>query len=278
MPSIAETYAGRSGSIGDNSFEELTYRAIDYDNTADVYAAVLAEAPETFNDLPRRSISAAQYSEHEECWKVTVSYTQARPTVQAQPSNTVAYSFNYQMRGQQIYRSLETAFKEDRVRPGEAPDFGGLINVTFDHSNGKPEGLQLEPPDETHSLEFTGPSVFVNAAYQDIVEQMCGRMNDAPFRGADTGELVLVRVQGGVRSGEDWSISFGFARRVNEFAKTIVPGLIVPFKRGHDLVWTWNQPKFEATSAGLLVTAYPRAVYVERVFEFGNFDLLGLPI
>lgn len=269
---VEERYSGRSGRIGESPFERVQWNALEYDNTADIYIDVASAAPSTMNDLRLRAISVEPHTDVENCWIATADYGPVKSLV-IQETGTVAYRFNFQMQSMHIYRSLATI--DAVAAPGETlPDFGRLINVVFDGTNNRPEGLQLNAPSENFSLDFAAPNLTVTPAYQLTVESIQGCVNNATFKGRPAGSLLFVRCNGGFRTDEDWSISFGFAYSPNQTSIEVNEDITIAAKDGHDLLWTYNDSKNE----GGLIVQKPHAAYVERVYPRADFSLLGLGV
>lgn len=271
MAAIYEKYAGRSGSAGEEYSADLQYIVTDEDSDADVFTLVLATAPSTHRGLPIRNVSIQPYSENENCWVATVRYGVPKLPTPSQAQSTVGYRFNFQAQGAHIYNSLAT-ISSTGIGMATPPDWKQLINVVFDGTNHRCEGVQLNPPPETFSLDYTPVNAVVTSGYQMAVESVVGCVNNATYGGRPAGSLLLVRCSGGVRTNEDWQISFGFSYIPNQTNIAVSSDITVAAKDGHDLLWTYNNA---AVDAGVIVSR-PLAAYVERVWPRADFSVLGL--
>jgi hypothetical protein len=229
--------------------------------------------------IPDGTGSIDENGEIEDLYEVEIGYGQI-PEPAAPPSTgEVEYRFNFQAQGAHVYFSRETllfctengcsAFASDV----EAQDFKGAINVVSDAGKLRCEGMQIDPPAETFSLAYYPENAVVTSGYQEIVEGLCGKVNESTFRGKPAGSIMLVRVSGGVRTGEDWQIEFGFGYVPNDTEIPVGPDIVVDEKDGLDLLWAFTT---EAVVEGVLIKK-PIAAYVERVWPRGDFSALALP-
>lgn len=173
------------------------------------------------------------------------------------------------------------------IEDGSAASFGGAIGVSHD----KVEGVDITVP----VFSFTVSKVFhrLSQAYIAQVFYLTGKTNDAAWAvnvgGVNisfaAGEVLFLGASGQKRIGVNvvpegqsdpvnpWELSFKFAASPNATGLTI--GSIGNIeKRGWDYLWVrYEDAKDEAAKT---LVKLPQAVYVERVYEEGNFALLGL--
>jgi hypothetical protein len=239
----------------------------------DVGIWVEANSPSMLAGLVRNDIEMEEYGELADQWLATAKYGELEETEQA-ASGSVEYRFNFQAQGIHVYQSLETI--ASYARTGEtARDFKGAVNVVSDGGKLRTEGYQIDPPAETFSLNYYPVNAVVTAEYQLLVADLCGKVNDYEYRGCEAGSLMLVRVSGGVRTSEDWSIEFGFGYVPNQLDIPVGDDITVPSKDGLDLLWPFYGEDVDGDADALIKT--PLSAYVERVWYRGNFDLLALP-
>jgi hypothetical protein len=246
---------------------------------ADVFAWVLANAPATITGLVLNDVWIEESGEIKDQWDATAQYGETELQSTPPASGAMEYRFNFQAQGGHFYQSLETVLfctgDGCSADPTEvdAEDFHGAINVVNDGGKNRCEGQQIDPPAETFTLAYYPVNAVVDAAYQTLVEGMCGCVNDDEFRGKPAGSLMLVRVSGGVRTNDDWSIEFGFAYIPNDTEIPVGPNITVDEKEGMDLLWAYYKP----VKGDKELIKRPKAAYVERVWRRADFSLLGLP-
>lgn len=205
-------------------------------------------------------------------WTGTVEYT--RPENERHTPETGDSSFSFDTGGgtQHITQSLETV--GSYAASGNAPDFGGAIGVTHDNVEGVDIIVPVYSFAETHYLD----DEVVTNAYKGKLFHLTGKVCNASFKGLDAGECLFLGVSGSQRgSGADWEISFRFAGSENKTNLT-VGGITGINKKGWEYLWVRYQDVTE-DSPGLvapMVVKQPIAVYVEKVYENGNFADLGI--
>ncbi|MEX0744876.1 MAG: hypothetical protein WD118_04675, partial [Phycisphaeraceae bacterium] len=138
------------------------------------------------------------------------------------------------------------------------------------------EGVEITVPvyhfSETHYL----PASEVTLGYRGDLFHLTGKVNNAGFRGLAAGECLFLGASGsrrGTDPEDDWEISFRFAGSPNRTNLTV--GSITGIdKLGWDYLWVRYEDVEDETAHAL--TKRPVAVYVEQVYESGNFGLLGI--
>ena len=150
-----------------------------------------------------------------------------------------------------------------------APDFQGAIGVT----ESSVEGVEITVPQfsfgETHYLAAS----VVTLAYARAVATLTGKVNAAPFRSFYRGEVLFLGASGRRRGEEDWEISFKFTAIPNALGLQ-VGGIVVPEKEGWHYLWVRYED--EKDEAAKVLTRRPVAAYVEQVYQYGDFGLLGI--
>jgi len=263
MP-VTITEAAGSGvrAAGTSPQAELRYHVQGTTSDATALALVEAASPATHAGLARQSWRVEPL-EGGSIWEATVTYGPAGATGES--------SFQFSTTGgqQRITQSLATVSTGVPPTHDTTPDFARAINVT----DGAVEGVDITVPvysfTETHYL----PESAVTGAYKATVFRLTGRVNGATWRGFAAGEVLFLGVEGSRRGGGDWELSFKFAASPNVSGQVI--GDCSPVdKEGWHLLWI-RYEDVEDESARMLVKR-PRAVYVEQVYEYGDFTLLGI--
>lgn len=151
----------------------------------------------------------------------------------------------------------------------KAPDYHEAVNATLEGV----EGVDVTVPTFAFSETYTFPVATVNARYREALFTLTGKMNAATFRGLKRGECLFLGASGSRRGYDDVEITFKFAGSANR-ANFKAGSIAVEEKLGWDYLWVRYSDRSDS-AAGYLVKR-PVAVFVERVYEFGNFDLLGI--
>ena len=223
----------------------------------------------TYGDLIRKSISLepvhVDTANLDTCiWEVTVQYGEKDEPESGDPST---FSFDTGGGTQHITQSLSTIGKY--AASGTAPDFKGAVGVTHDNVEGVDITVPVYQFSETHYL----PDSQVTMAYRGDLFRLTGRVNDASFKGLDAGECLFLGASGSKRGNDDWEISFRFAASPNRTGITVgtITGVA---KKGWEYMWVRYEDT-EDTNAKRIVKR-PTAVYIEKVYEYGDFSALGI--
>lgn len=176
---------------------------------------------------------------------------------------------------QKIFRSLATTPYEGPG--GAAIDFKGAINVTDDGV----EGVEIVVPSFATTITKWFHNVDVTQTWINTLEEMTGRMNNAPLTGwprplggRAAGEALLLGARGQQRGvNGDFEITFEFAVSRNVVGVTVdeISGIA---KGGHSYLWVRYEDRIDDTTKRMVKK--PIQVNVERVYEYGDFSLLGL--
>jgi len=122
---------------------------------------------------------------------------------------------------------------------------------------------------ETHILANSA----VTAAYKGKLFALTGKTNNATFKGFAIGECLFLGASGSKRGKGDWEITFRFAASPNKTGLTVgdITGIA---KKGWEYLWVRYEDAVD-TAAGTMVKK-PLAVYIEKVYEEGNFADLAI--
>lgn len=267
MATVTEKFVSRPSTVGDGAQVDLNYIVSDTDDDLVAKAALLAGSPTVYDGLVRQSAHIEPLGPG--LWEGTVRYA---PFVYQQPL-TGESSFTFDTGGgtQHITQSLQTMGKYAAAGT-TAPDFGSAIGVTHDNVEGVDITIPVFQFSETHYL---APNL-VTPSYQGTLFRLTGKVNSAPFRACDTGECLFLGASGsrrGTSLDADWEITFRFAGSPNMTGLTVgsITGIA---KKGWEYMWV-RYADSEDASAKVLVKK-PVAVYVEKVYDLANFDLLGI--
>lgn len=97
----------------------------------------------------------------------------------------------------------------------------------------------------------------------------------APSRrwGLAAGECLFLGASGSKRGAEDWEITYRFAGSPNRTGLVVGPITGIS-KKGWEYMWVRYADSEDA--AARTIVKKPVAVYIERVYEEGNFAALGI--
>ncbi len=147
----------------------------------------------------------------------------------------------------------------------------GAIGVTADSV----EGVDIQVPIYTFSESHIILNELVTQAYKLSLFQLTGKVNSAGFKGFARGEVLFLGASGSKRGFDDWEITFRFAASPNATNLTI-GGISGISKEGWQYLWIRYEDE-EDTSAKTLIKR-PSAIYIEQVYNYGDFALMGIGV
>jgi len=274
---VLERFDSRGTETGCGASVELTYNIKGTADDTEALAALEAEAAGSYGGLVRSRAALEPVHVDEEnpddcVWSGIVEYTRGENERHTPETGDSAFSFDTGGGTQHITQSLETV--GSYAASGTAPDFKGAIGVTHDSVEGVDIIVPVYHFAETHYLS----NATVTNAYKGKLFRLTGKVCSASFKGLDAGECLFLGVSGSQRgSGADWEVTFRFAGSENKTNLTVgdITGIN---KKGWEYLWVRYQDVTE-DSPGLvapMVVKQPIAVYVEKVYEYGNFADLGI--
>jgi hypothetical protein len=234
-----------------------------------VKAALADQSDLTYGGLVRDTYTAKE--EGNGLWLGEVRYVSAEmQRREPQPVGSVRETFNSGGGTQHITQSRETI----ACYPGE--DFPvlmdntrGAIGVTLE---GEVQGCDVVTP----AYNFTRRKVFlpgeVTNEYKGVIFALTGKTNDDEFEGFAEGEVLFLGAEGSDRDDGCYEINFNFSAKPNRTGVTI-GGIEGIDYGGWDYVWILYVPKENEDTK--LVMKVPGGVWVERVYDSGDFSDLG---
>lgn len=201
------------------------------------------------------------------------------------------YSFSYTAEMRKKTQSIATVFRRtrsDSVNPnapsffGTAKDYKRAVNVSRSGGVIKVEGYEAPEPTSAWQRQLRVP--IMTLAFKNVIRNLIGKKNNAPFYGSNAGEVVLWGCNGQNIKGTEFMLTFDFHERQNianytispaitdEDEEVIEPPLIIPYAAGWDHVWV----EYENEVRDNQLVPVPVAVYVEQIIENANFALLGI--
>ncbi|MBN2581477.1 MAG: hypothetical protein JXL80_00305 [Planctomycetes bacterium] len=266
MPvTVLEKFDSRASTTGANASVELTYTIRGTDDDTVAKAQLLIDSPATYDGLVRQS-AEIEPVDGRDLWNGTVRYGVAKPAERPETGDS-SFSFDTGGGTQHITQSLQTVAKY--AASGTAPDYGGAIGVTHDSVQGVDITVPVYNFAETHYLA----DAVVTLAYRGTLFRLTGKVNNAAFKGLDAGECLFLGASGSKRGEEDWEITFRFAGSENKTGLTVgeITGIA---KKGWEYMWVRYEDAEDDTAKALVKK--PVAVYIEKVYEDGDFSGLGI--
>jgi len=269
MPlTLTEKLDSRKWTTGDNASVEMVYILTGTSDDVTAKNLIASSTASTYNGLVRQSIQIepewVDTTTGDGQWVATVRYGVRPPTEVGESS----FSFDTSGGTQHITQSLATIHRYGA--PGTtAPDFGGAIGVTHDNVEGVDITVPVYSFSETHYLD----AAVVTPAYKGTLFSLTGKVNNASFKGLAAGECLFLGASGSKRGAEDWEITYRFAGSPNRTGLVVGPITGIS-KKGWEYMWVRYADSEDA--AAKAIVKKPVAVYIERVYEEGNFAALGI--
>jgi len=273
MATLVQAFEPRTGVF--NQRAEVEYNVFDAADEDAVKTICYAEIPVSYNDggytLYHREIEIKERL-GETTWKVTARYKKPDQTDPDAPRPDPQFAFDTSGGTQHITQSLETLGSYKVAGAVPAPNYKQAIGYDGENVNGTDITVPGFKFSETHFF-FAAE---VTEAYKKKVANLTGRINPDIFRGFARGEVLFLGAAGS-RQGDDsddlWQISFNFARFPNTDGFT-VGDVEVGAKKGWEYYWVLYADAVD--DAAHSIVRVPKCVYIERVYEYGNFGDLGI--
>ena len=213
------------------------------------------------------SISINEFTDDH--WNATATWTVQRSNIRFTGTDGRFYEFNISSTTANIKQSIETVGKYPAGTGGVAPNYLGAIGVSKDGI----AGVDIVIPIFNFSETVERSTTYVDTARLREWARLTGKINANPFKGHERGEVLFMGCSGSRRAGEYYKIMFHFA--VQENARNITVGEInIPEKLGWDYLWILYRDTVDEIQE--FVIKEPQAAYVEKVYKWGNFGILGL--
>lgn len=271
MPTVEELFVGRTETMGGRESAEIAYVVSNAENESQVKAAAKDAIPELHTvDPTRPPLTRTQLTLDERInnttWRVIARFEREDGATSGDIKEP-EYSFDTGGGTQHITQSIKTLGKHG---PEASDKLGGAIGYDGEHVAGVDITVPVYNFSETHHLANST----VTQAFQMNLYRLTGKINGSAFRGFQPGEVLFLGASGN-RTGEwgDWSITYRFAASMTRSNFT-VGSISVARKRGWDYMWV--QYADDVDDEKSIVVKKPVAVYIEQVYEEGNFSQLGI--
>ena len=262
---VTEKFESRQGATGRSPSIELRYTIRGTNDDVAARNALIATAPATYDPwgtgilfLPRDTVALEPVGDA--LWDGIVRYG----PVQA---NESSFAFDTGGGTQHVTQSKQTVARY----PSSAGDCQGAIGVTKDSVEGVDITVPVYQFSETHFL----PNSAVTPTYKATLFALTGTVNAPAFRNLAAGECLFLGAAGTRRGNGDWEITYRFAASPNASNLTI-GNLTGISKKGWEYLWVRYQDEVRGTGPDAVLVKVPKAVYVERMYDYADFGALEI--
>lgn len=268
MAIIVKAISGQSGSVADSEESHvLEYLAWDPDNRnasfADIWAAVSAATPTTFDSLPISDVSYEEDGEILGSWTFSITYS----TVEAAEA---LLRIGFDSTGGTVRVTTSKATTSYPATGRTAPDFKGGIEV----SGGEAQGIDITIPALKVVFNYKWPVGSISLTQVRNLAGFTGKVNNASWYGFDAGELLFLGASGEIDPTLPTDIQYTFVASENATGLSIGSAITGIAKQGHQHLWVAFEEQADA-SAGKSIPR-PLAAYVETLYGVADFALFGI--
>jgi hypothetical protein len=242
----------------------------------EVYELALLNNPSVYQGLLRKSIDLTPL--FTDMWDVDAEYGIGKPT----GISPDVYAFKIGTQSVHITQALETIYRLTSADPnppvanggkGSAADVKEAIGLTAEDV----AGCDILVPKMEWSK--TVQRAEITFEYLITLLNLVGKTNSTIFYGFPVGTLLYLGAepstsQGQLANGEEfpiWGLTHQFAYERNRLNFGI-SNITVPEKKGWHYLWA----KYGLAVSDNRLLQPPEAVYVQRVYEAGNYELLEI--
>lgn len=287
MPITVYEKVGREFTLGEGRVEDtVQFLVTGAFSEPEVVAAIEATVPAVFNNLFFLNTSARELAFG--LWEGSANYgiptagtevpsqlglpgTAPPPPAPPAANEPLGPEWSFTTSGgtQHILFSKQTKQQETGTTPVPAPDNKNAIGA----SRNGPEGCDIVISRFELTKTAKYPQISLN--FVRAMVDLTGKTNDDTFLGVfQAGEALYLGADGNYRDNEGWSIVHRFSMAPNRPKKNA--DSTNPLDRveanGHDYIWV----KFRTDESNGGAVQQPDSVYVERVYDEGDFDKLGM--
>lgn len=265
---VFEAFPSRDQTLSENPSCDFIYNVIGTTDELIARYMVGIYAPITYDGLVRKSITLKQLAP--DAFEGTVRFGGIKwPEI-----GDMKWAFDTTGGTQHITQSLSTANKYPRS--GEtAADYKGAIGVVDSNGSVNVDGCDIIIPKFTWTETWQMDPKLVPFNYAMTLRDLTGCTNDTAFRGFQPYEVVFTgaRGSGSVKNPNVVELTYNFQADKNVTGKTIgdITGIA---KNAWDYLWVQYVDEIDTTAKKLVKR--PKAVYVERVYDSGDFSKLKI--
>jgi len=283
MSATATQTNGVEIGFGQNPFRNVPYVITGANTEADAITALLAAAPTTVDALARTNTYTLT-EKGGDVWEGKIAYkpfpTQLKDmspgmgpldpiaTGHDAPATTASgcLEFSFGVKSEKIYNSGPYG-GTDAHYPSGAVSQKGFINVGKDSV----DGVDRNFPTCRITSSVVYASEDVTSTLWCAIGRLVGKTNQAAFRGFAIGEVMFMGGSLKQRDDGDWNATWEFEISENKTGLSVgtITGIA---KKGWQYLWTKYQ---DGVDTGIPVKI-PLAVFVENIYESGDFGLLKI--
>lgn len=257
-----EAFAGRLIRGGDSAEISLKVVITETDNEIEAAECLIANVPGQWGDLPLTQYTLEQIGNNE--WEGEATY-RAKDFA---GNDSVVQSFDTTGGTAHIYVSKET-IGSYAVGGAGFPYFEGAINANGDSV----EGIDIPAPEFNLVIRRIMTRNDVINTYYQTVFNLTAKVNDRQWRGFQKGEVLFLGGRSSLRLDGMAEVELLFKCSKNMAGIKIgkMTGIV---KRGWEYLWVYFIDVQNSTGTGIIKK--PLEAYVERIFDYGNLDQLGV--
>lgn len=276
MPAIAiKTTEGestvKSGTLTAES-HEILYVVSGAKSRAEAFAAVDSAAPSAVDKLVKKQLRFEKFTGND--MEVSAIYGEAEEDSQdpgvlsSLVTAKAKVSFDTTGGTQHIVtaRELPVRYGDYEYDPGYSIGWNGLSGNDAEYA-----GVDIVVPNIRKVVTQTIRKP--TTAYENIVIDLTGTVNQFQFLGRDPGEVLFLGASWSDEGGSSVNATYNFAIRRNEKNKS-VHEYDIPNIKGWQYVWDIVRTKKEALDSPIEVTVL--GVFLSNVYKETDFRLLGI--
>lgn len=272
MPAyIAEKWDSRPSQVDAKGLAigtELKYVIAGTTDDAEVHALVVSELPAMYMVAGKTTFyqNYAIEPKGHDVWEATARYAAYEPLEVTWSGDTTGGT-------QHITQSINTILSQLALfQSGEVPDFQNAIGV-----NGETvQGVDIYAKQLAFQANLTVPRHLFTPTYQATLYNLTATVNQAPFRGLAKGECLFLGASWVDKSSAPYvDLTCKFMGSPNRTYESLEIGDFEEFeKEGWHYLWFLYKDQVDSTAKSIVKRAY--ALFVEQVYEYSDFNQLGL--
>lgn len=264
---LVEQVTGDDLGLGKNCRASTKWRVNGVADSTIAWGLVNAASPATLAGLVKQDVSVEELGGG--LWDGTVQYG----TLEAGEDGDTTWSFDIGTQNLHITQAIAHV-----ATYGAADcDHKGAIGVRKDGNGQTVDGCDVFIPVFTwEETRYVSYALVNTKAWIRTMEGLVATINQAPFRAWAKGELLLLGISGAKRGEQAVPVTYKFASSRTRTGMTIGSGdgaITGVDKEGWAYLWIEYEQKDNTTQ----LTSRPKAVHVEQVYQYGDWDNLGLP-
>lgn len=271
--SAQEKYAARIISDSEAPSAETTWHVFGAADEIEAYAALAAAPIPALYTFPSGKIAYLANVQIKDVYEstreqdltheATLSYSYKAPIT----AGDIEYEFEVAAQSVTLTHAIDTTAYTGGGRT--APNFNKGINISPD---GKIQGISVERAQFSFQVTKHWPAASVTQAYQIVLANLASRVNNASFYGLPAGSVKFLGARGRL-SGDKFPITYRFEYSPNETGVTVgdITGIA---RQGWQYLDVYRRTISDDTAKKK--TEVPHSVYIHKVFEDGDFSLIGL--